>query len=68
VLVDLERQALGELLPERTAESTTAWLAQHPEVGAVSRERAGLYAEVWIAHESCRSGNFHVPHQGSRGA
>ena len=32
ILVDLERRGVVEILPERSAESLAAWLAQHPEI------------------------------------
>jgi hypothetical protein len=32
----------ADLLPERSAESLAAWLAQHPEIEFLSRDRQGL--------------------------
>jgi transposase len=43
--VDLERSGVVDLLPERSAESFAAWLAQHPEIEFISRDRQGLYAD-----------------------
>jgi transposase len=34
-----------DLLPDRAAESFSEWLAQHPEVVTIARDRCGLYAE-----------------------
>ena len=45
ILVDLERSKVIDLLPERTAESLATWLAQHPEIEFISRDRHGLYAD-----------------------
>jgi transposase len=45
ILVDLERRQVVDLLPTRSAESFGEWLAQHPEVTTVSRDRQGVYAE-----------------------
>jgi transposase len=45
ILVDLERSGVVDLLPERSAESFAAWLAQHPEIEFISRDRQGLYAD-----------------------
>ena len=45
ILVDLERQQVIELLPERTAESLAEWLRAHPEVEIVSRDRASVYRD-----------------------
>ena len=45
ILVDLERSQVVDLLPTRSADSFGEWLAQHPEVTTVSRDRQGLYAE-----------------------
>jgi transposase len=45
ILVDLERNQVVDLLPTRSADSLGEWLAQHPEVTTVSRDRQGIYAE-----------------------
>ena len=45
ILVDLERHCVVDLLRERSAESLTAWLKQHPTVSSISRDRASVYAE-----------------------
>ena len=46
IIVDLERRRVVDLLADRSAETTAAWLKDHPEVEVVSRDRAGLYAEA----------------------
>src|SRR5277367_2309130 len=45
ILVDLERSQVVDLLPTRSADSLGEWLAQHPEITTVSRDRQGVYAE-----------------------
>src|SRR2546425_6744041 len=45
ILVNLEHHQVLDLLPERSAESVAAWLAQHPTVRVVCRDRSALYAE-----------------------
>ncbi len=46
VLVDLERQHLVDLLPDREKATVTAWLKAHPGVKLISRDRGGSYAEA----------------------
>ena len=43
ILVDLERQRVVDLLPDRSAETLIAWLKEHPEVEVVSRDRSTDY-------------------------
>src|SRR5215218_9841742 len=46
VLVDLERHALVDVLPDRSADTFARWLSEHPGVEMVSRDRGGEYAEA----------------------
>jgi transposase len=46
IMVDRERHRVVALLPERSADSTAAWLAHHPEIAVITRDRSGLYAEA----------------------
>ncbi len=45
VLVDLERNRVVDLLPDRRAESLSTWLRANPGVEIVARDRAGVYAD-----------------------
>ena len=46
ILVDLARHRPVDLLADRSAESVTAWLGDHPGVDLITRDRAGTYADA----------------------
>jgi transposase len=45
ILVNLEDHRVMDLLPERSVESVAAWLAPHPTITVVCRDRSALYAD-----------------------
>jgi transposase len=45
MLLGLERSQVIDLLPVRSADSFGEWLASHPEVEVITRDRSSLYAE-----------------------
>src|SRR5262245_12261534 len=47
ILVNLVDHRVVDLLPDRSAATVAVWLAQHPTVTTVCRDRSDLYAE-WI--------------------
>lgn len=44
IIVDLDTHRVIEILPDRTVETVSAWLAAHPEITVISRDRASDYA------------------------
>lgn len=44
ILVDLQTHKVLEILPDRTTETAAAWMAEHPELEIISRDRGGDYA------------------------
>lgn len=45
-MCDLERQRVIDLLPGRSSAPVREWLAAHPSVTVISRDRSGPYAEA----------------------
>ena len=45
IIVDLERNAIAELLRDRDASTVSDWLRRHPNVEIVARDRAEVYGE-----------------------
>jgi transposase len=43
-VVDLQTHKVLDVLPDRTADTSAAWMAAHPEIELVSRDRGGDYA------------------------
>lgn len=46
ILVDLQSHHPLDLLPDRKADTAAAWMAAHPEIELVSRDRGGDYASA----------------------
>jgi len=46
ILVNLESRRVVDLLPDREAETSAAWMRQQPDLMAVSRDRGGAYASA----------------------
>src|SRR5580693_1107786 len=45
IIVDLERSEVVDVISERSREAAADWLARHPEVDVVCRDRCGLYSQ-----------------------
>jgi len=46
IICDLERRQIVKILPDREIATVAAWLADHPEIRIVSRDRGGGYGEA----------------------
>jgi transposase len=46
ILINIETGRPLDLLPDRTAEAVKPWLASHPEIQVVSRDRASAFADA----------------------
>jgi transposase len=60
IVCDLERRKVIDLLPDRSADSTAAWLKRHPGIEIVSRDRASLYAEAVAPHAIQIADRWHL--------
>jgi transposase len=49
ILVNLESRRVVDLSPDRKADNSAAWMRQHPDLMAVSRDRGGEYASAATA-------------------
>src|SRR5215469_710007 len=54
ILVNLQSHQTVDLLPVRNVETAAAWMAAHPEIDLVSRDRGGDYASA--ARAGCSPG------------
>ncbi len=61
ILVNLESRRVVDLLPDRKAETSAAWMRQQPDLMVVSRDRGGAYASVQMEGESCRIRKRYLP-------
>ncbi len=50
IVCDLERRRIVTLLPDRERATVEAWLAGHPGIEVVSRDRGGGYGEAAARH------------------
>jgi transposase len=46
ILVDLEKRRIVQLLADRSAETSKAWLRTHPEIDLVSRDRGKIFRDA----------------------
>ncbi len=44
IIVDLQTHKMLDVLPDRTTDTSATWMAAHPELDIVSRDRGGDYA------------------------
>ncbi|MDB4930979.1 MAG: transposase [Myxococcaceae bacterium] len=46
IVVDLDAHHVVDLLPDRSAPTVTAWLAKHPGLTTIARDRSPEYARA----------------------
>jgi transposase len=46
VLIDVETRRPIDLLPDRTADAVAAWLADHPEIKVICRDRCSTFSQA----------------------
>ena len=49
ILVNMQSHEVIDILPDRKAETSAAWMATHPEIVLVSRDRGGDYASAVVS-------------------
>src|SRR5712692_8175299 len=54
LICDLERGLPIDVLPDRTVETVSAWLKEHPSIDTISRDGSSEYASVQMERESGR--------------
>jgi transposase len=65
ILINLESRRPLDLLPDRTAEAVKPWLASHPEIQVVSRDRASAFADAVnqvLPHATQIADRYHLVH------
>ncbi len=80
ILIDLESGRVVDLLPDREAATSAAWMRQQPDLMAVSRDRGGAYASAAAQGapqaiqcadrfhlQVCRIGAYSIPFRERRG-
>jgi transposase/predicted transcriptional regulator len=63
IIVDLQTHKVLDVLPDRTADTSAAWMATHPEIELVSRDRGGDYAAAArkaAPHATQTADRFHL--------
>lgn len=63
IIVDLQSHQVLDILPDRTADTSAAWIATHPEIELVSRDRGGDYAAAArkaAPHATQTADRFHL--------
>ncbi|WP_169789516.1 ISL3 family transposase [Skermanella aerolata] len=63
MVVDLERRKVVDLLPDREADTDAWWMAEHPEIEVISRDRSAAYADAARhgAHQACDAARTNDP-------
>jgi hypothetical protein len=65
ILINLESRRPLDLLPDRTSEAVKPWLASHPEIQVVSRDRASAFADAVnqvLPHATQIADRYHLVH------
>lgn len=69
MICDLERRRPVRLLPDRALDTSKAWLAEHPSISVVARDRGGGYGEAIaraLPHAEQVADRWHLMENSSR--